>query len=356
VHVLLMTVKNTWHILVDVAPWLLVGLFLAGILKLWLPVQLLQRWLGGRGFYPVLRAAVIGTPLPLCSCSVLPTAMQLRRMGASKGATVSFLVATPENGADSILLSYVLLGPAMTIIRPAAAILSAVATGTLTELLVRHAEPVGNDGETDHATRCAGNGCCGTGAGTVDSAESTARSRWRRLSGAVMELLDDVIGWLLIGILLAAAFETLVPPDAIARWGSGLLPMLLVLFVSIPVYICATASTPVAASLLGAGISPGTVLVFLLAGPATNLASAGLLRRELGLRATVSYLIGISVTSVGCGLLVDQLLAGVKMGVASQADGPAELFPYGVSIAAALLLAALAVKPLRRRIAQWVQR
>ena len=355
-HFVLTTITNTWEIWLDVAPWLLVGLFLAGMLKLWLPMKLLQRWLGGRGFLPVFRAAVIGTPLPLCSCSVLPTAMQLRRMGASQGATVSFLIATPENGADSIALSYVLLGPAMTIIRPVAAILSAVTTGIFTDLVVRRDVQSPDVSGASHATCCSDNGCCDTDAHADAQSGGTPPSFVRRFAGAVMDLLDDVIGWLLIGILLAAAFKTLVPADAMARWGSGLLPMLLVLMVSIPVYICATASTPVAASLLSAGISPGTVLVFLLAGPATNLASAGLLQRELGLRATITYLVGISVTSVGCGLLVDLLLAGMKINVASQADGPAELFPHAVSVAAALLLGLLAVRPLRRQVARWLRR
>ncbi len=141
-----------------------------------------------------------------------------------------------------------------------------------------------------------GDNCCGAdGCSQVEEA-GQPRSHLAEFWHAVIDLLDDIAGWLLIGILLAAALNTFVPADAIARWGSGILPMLGILVVSVPMDICATASTPIAASMLLAGISPGTVLVFLLAGPATNLASVGLLRRELGTRATVAYLVGIAVT------------------------------------------------------------
>jgi uncharacterized membrane protein YraQ (UPF0718 family) len=348
VQYVLLLLENTWEIWREAAPWLLVGLVLAGILKAWFPPGLLQRWLGGRGPFAVLKAAVIGTPLPLCSCSVLPTAIQLHRSGASKGTTVSFLVATPENGADSIALSYVLLGPVMMIIRPVAAILSAVTTGLLAESLSgRESEPADSASPDSGTTRCTTSYCGAKATGAAVQA-GRLRSLVAGLRHAVFDLLDDIAGWLLIGILLAAALETFVPANAMTQWGSGLLPMLAILLISIPMYICATASTPVAASMLLAGISPGTVLVFLLAGPATNLASAGLLRRELGLRATVAYLVGIAATSVGLGLAVDLLLAGMEFSPASQIDMTGELVPPSISLVTAILLGLLAVKPMRR--------
>ncbi len=344
-HYLPLLLENAWEIWLEAAPWLLVGLVAAGILKTWVPTRYLQEWLGGRGLYPVLKAAVIGTPLPLCSCSVLPTAIQLRRSGASKAATVSFLVATPENGVDSIALTYVMLGPVMTIIRPVAAIVSAVSTGLLTGLVADHkAEPEIPEMPSARDERC-GTNCCAQAEPASQS--SLLHSRLAALWHAVIDLLDDIAGWLFIGILLAAALNTFVPASAIARWGSGILPMLGILVVSVPMYICATASTPVAASMLVAGISPGTVLVFLLAGPATNLASVGLLHRELGTRATVAYLAGIAVTSVGLGLAVDALLPGTRLDPVSQIDGVGEFVPPIVSFTAAILVGLLAVKPVR---------
>ena len=187
-------------------------------------------------------------------------------------------------------------------------------------------------------------------AGRGSDRSGRLRSRLAEFWHAVIDLLDDIAGWLLIGILLAAALNTFVPANAIAQWGSGILPMLAILLISVPMYICATASTPVAASMLVAGISPGTVLVFLLAGPATNLASVGLLRRELGTRATVAYLVGIAVTSVGLGLVVDALLPGTTLDPVSQIDGGGELVPPIISLAAAILVGLLAVKPLRSMI------
>jgi uncharacterized membrane protein YraQ (UPF0718 family) len=348
VHYVPLLIKSAWEIWLEAAPWLLVGLLVAAILKTWVPESFLQRWLGGRGLYPVLKAAVVGTPLPLCSCSVLPTAIQLRRSGASKASTVSFLVATPENGADSIALTYVMLGPMMTVIRPVAAIVSAVFTGLLTGFVADREGGRSGAEPPSASDDCCGTDCCGTQAEAGEAAEQP--SRIAEFSSAVIDLLDDIAGWLFVGILLAAALNTFVPANAIAQWGSGILPMLAIMLISVPMYICATASTPVAASLLGAGISPGTVLVFLLAGPATNLASVGLLRRELGTSSTVAYLLGIAVTSIGFGLAVDALLPGTTLDPVSQIDRAGELVPPVVSTTAAILVGLLAVKPIRSMI------
>ncbi len=279
--------ENTWTIWLEVAPWLLGGLILAGVLKVFLPARVLQRWLGGEGIAPILKAAVIGTPIPLCSCSVLPAALQLRRSGASKGATMSFLVATPENGADSIALSYVLLGPVMTIVRPVAAIVSAVTTGMVADSVARLSKQTDDRPESDveNLSSCCGDtGCC-----KLEAQNSESRT-WRKAASAVahtaLDLLNDMAGWLAVGIVVAGVLETFVPPNGLSALGSGLGPMLVVAAASVPMYICATASTPIAASMLAAGVSPGTVLVFLLAGPATNFASAAILRKEFGLRVT----------------------------------------------------------------------
>jgi uncharacterized membrane protein YraQ (UPF0718 family) len=190
---------NLWSLWVDAAPWLLVGLLLAGVVKVWLPAALMNRWLGGRGMGSIIQAAILGTPLPLCSCSVLPAAMTIYRSGGSKGATVSFLIATPENGIDSIALSYVLLGPFMTVVRPVAAIFSAVLAGVLTEYVVAKGDKP-KPGKTD--TNCGGGCCCHA----AKSAEAERKSFWKTLVGglvyALSDLLRDVVGWLLVWLVV----------------------------------------------------------------------------------------------------------------------------------------------------------
>ena len=333
---------NLWSLWVDAAPWLLFGLLLAGVVKAWLPATLMNRWLGGRGIGPIIKAAILGTPLPLCSCSVLPAAMTLRRSGGSKGATVSFLIATPENGIDSIALSYVLLGPFMTVVRPIAAIFSAVLAGVLTEYVV-----VEGDGPAPIAAKsdCHGGCCCQSGKTT----QATPKSPWQKCVGgmtyALVDLLRDIAGWLLVGFLMAAAVQTLVPHESLVGWGSGLPAMLAVMLVGVPMYSCATSSTPIAAAMLVAGVSPGTVLVFLLAGPATNIGTMGIVRRELGWGTLLTYLTGICGGALAMGLLTDFVVAQTHLRVVAQAGHAAEILPSWLSVSAAVFLIAAAILP-----------
>ena len=324
----------------EASPWLVLGLIVSGLLKVWMPTALLRRWLGGTGLRPIVLAALLGTPLPLCSCSVIPAAVTLRRSGASKGATTSFLVATPENGADSIALTYALLGPFMTIVRPIAAILSAVLAGVLTMLVDK--DP--NDLTATKSTQapCDTN-CCNTGcaAGTAEEAPSRTSLVGKvraAMRYAVEDLFKDIAVWLAVGLVLAAVIQTFVPPDAMTRWGSGMFAMLAMLVIGVPMYICATASTPVAAAILAAGVSPGTALVFLLAGPATNLGTVGIVRRELGTRACAAYLVGVCGGAVLSGLAVDRLALWLDYSVADTAVTDDRLIPYWLEVGCLVLL------------------
>ena len=274
---------------------------------------------------------------------------------------MSFLVATPENGADSLAVSYVLLGPLMTVARLLGALVSAVATGTLAELVdvpdsieakLPDTTPAGPDTTCCHGT----NGCespateadCHQSDDTEPS--SLPQRFWFGLRYAMTDLLVDIAPWTAVGILAAAAISTFVPPDAMAQWGSGLMAMSAILLIGIPMYICATASTPVAASLLAAGVSPGTVLVFLLAGPATNLGSVGIIGREIGTRAVVAYLAGISVCSICLGLLLDQWLMLTNGVVDPQMSDHVRMVPGWLSLTAAVLLPLFAIRPLLRKV------
>ncbi|MEJ2593410.1 MAG: SO_0444 family Cu/Zn efflux transporter, partial [Candidatus Thiodiazotropha sp.] len=243
--------KNLLELYLDAAPWLLLGLVMAGLLKAWLPQDLLRQKLGEGRFLPILKAALIGAPLPLCSCGVLPAAMGLRRAGASKSATVSFMISTPETGPDSIALTYALLGPFMAAVRPVAAIVSALFTGLLNSLFVPQQEaarpaitlPVVG---TTVACGCSEGDCCSTASSEKPS--GLWLRGWQGLRYAFTDILDDIWLWLLAGLVLAALVMSYLPPDTLADRGSGIPAMLMILLIGIPIYICATASTPLAAA------------------------------------------------------------------------------------------------------------
>lgn len=338
---------NILALYLDAAPWLLFGLLAAGLIKAWIPEGVIARWLGGKGSWPVVKAAFIGAPLPLCSCGVLPAALALRRGGASKGATVSFLVATPETGVDSVAVSYAMLGPFMALVRPIAAIFSAIFAGVLAALVPEPArKPSPFAIKVISGASCNGGDCCTPKAAT---APTTVWQRARLgVRYALTDILDDIALWLFIGIVVAGAIVTWIPPMALAEWGSGLPAMLLMLLVGIPMYICATASTPLAAGLLLAGISPGTVLVFLLAGPATNLATLAILHKELGQRTLAAYIAGIAIASISLGLLTDLLIDYLAIDIQAQLAGTQEVVPLWFAASSALLLLFFAIKPVRR--------
>jgi len=345
--------NNIWGVYLDTAFWLLIGLLAAGLVKTFIPEDAMQRWLGGRGLSAVLRAALFGAPLPLCSCGVLPAAIAVRRSGASKEATVSFLISTPETSIDSVAVTYALMGPVMAIYRPVAALMSAIITGLLTAWV--------DDEEKSTAKKSSmageeGTSCCGTKETSCCSSANIAESKVpvsryvqaMRYAGA--ELLDDISKWIFFGIAVAGIIVTLVPPGWLAQWGSGIVPMMIMLVVGIPMYICASASTPIAASLVLAGVSPGTVLVFLLVGPATNIAGLILVKRELGIKVTIVYLLGIAVISVVMGLALDWLIEYAEFVVSAEAGAAHNILPKAVSFGSAILLLLLSVPAVRRAV------
>lgn len=351
---------NLIEVSLEAAPWLLFGLLAAGLIKVWIPESFMKRVLGGKGTWPVIKGAFIGAPLPLCSCGVLPAAIGLRRSGASDGATLSFLVATPETGVDSIGVSYVLLGPFMTVVRVIAAVMSAIITGMLAMIVLRIKKQVITE---EIVVSCSSGACskepepetsgCSSGGCSSNEAKSSSAFWSRNLSGfkyALSDIWDDITYWLLFGIAMAAVLATFFPGQALAEWGSGLPAMILMLLVGIPMYICATASTPLAAGLLIAGISPGTVLVLLLAGPATNMATIAILFKEMGRSVVIIYLIGISVSSIGFGLLTDYVVIANDIDINAQIEGATEVIPDWIAIASIVVLIVAAIKPLRRRL------
>ena len=343
--------NNIWLVFLDTAFWLLIGLLAAGFIKLFISEDTMQRWVGGRGIGSILRAALFGAPLPLCSCGVLPAAIGLHRSGASKEATVSFLISTPETSIDSVAVTYALMGPVMAIVRPISALVNAVGTGLLTTLVTD--DELHEVKATEVASCCASKqeevepvvaSCCAT------ESDNQTNKLFQALSYAGAELLDDISTWLIIGIVLAGAMLTFIPPDWFAQWGSGLTAMLVMLVVGVPMYICAVASTPVAAGLLVAGVSPGAVLVFLLVGPATNIASFALLKNELGLKVTAMYLFGLSVLSLMMGLLLEWFLEMKQWTIETNITDSHTMLPGVVAWVSAFTLIFLIIKPLRRAV------
>lgn len=322
------------------APWLLLGLVMAGLIKAWLPDAWLQRWMGGQGLGSTLRAAVIGMPLPLCSCGAIPTALALHRGGAGRGPTTAFMISTPGVGVDSILITTALLGPLMALARVVGALLSATLTGLMVGLTGRTSRP-----DAAPAGDCCASKGCGGNASTTGPVGVTAG-----LAYAFSDLLDDISRWMFAGLLLAGVLVTLVPPDTLAGSTEGPLALMLMAVIGIPLYICATAATPVAAGLLMTGISPGMALVFLLAGPVTSLATLAILRREFGNKALAVYLTSILLVTVLIGWAFDLGLAATGWHPAQQASQVQELLPAWLEGSALIVLVLLAIQPLRRRL------
>lgn len=333
---------EVWQLLREMGPWLLLGFTVAGLLSVLIDPETVERHLGGRGVAPVLKASAVGVPLPLCSCGVIPVAASLRQHGASRGATAAFLIATPQTGVDSIAVTYSLLGPLMAVARPLAALVSGIVGGLVVD---------GVEGRHDRPARRFAALAALPGLGTPPAgAEAAPPRRWTGRLGEALHygfvtLPRDLAGPMLWGLLVAAAIGLAIPDDFFAgSLGGGLAGMLAMMLVGIPVYVCATASVPVAAVLLAKGLSPGAALVFLMTGPATNTATLAAVWKLMGRRAAVLYLMSIALTALAAGLLLNALAGGT---IARQVTHHHEFLPGWLETAAAiavalLLLAALA--------------
>ncbi|MBG0789164.1 MAG: SO_0444 family Cu/Zn efflux transporter [Desulfovibrionaceae bacterium] len=335
---------ESWHVLVEASPYVLFGFFVAGLLKGFVPDSAMARHLGGNSFKSVVKAAVMGVPLPLCSCGVLPTALGLRRQGASKGATTAFMIATPETGVDSMAVTYALIDPLMTVIRPVAATLTAMFAGLLVNSF-----PDGDDSLSAVGDVCAAGGCgCGAGCEPASPKGFAARFRFG-MQHAFGEMIGDIGRWLLVGVIIAGIISALVPADALDGYaGTGFLSYLVMLVVALPLYVCATASTPIAASLLLKGLSPGAALVFLLAGPATNGATITVMLKTLGKRAAGLYVAAIVVASLVLAFATDRVYAALGLDIRAVAAEVDELLPHWAGVASAVaVLGLVALSSLR---------
>jgi HflK protein len=366
--------RETWGILEDASVFLLFGFLLAGVLAVLVPVQLLTRLVGTGKIKSVLWGSVLGAPLPLCSCGVLPTALGLRKEGATPGATVAFMVATPETGVDSISLTYALTDPLMTVFRPIAGVATAIAAGLATNLFgaprSRAAEVPPPRPLENLAAGCDAEQCQHAGEAVhvldhahghdhhhdhIGKAQSRPDADATRRSAAVdatrriirygfVELLDDISWWLALGIVLSAIAVVAVPPHVFdGVWGGGIVSMLLMLVLSIPLYTCAASSTPMAAALALKGLSPGAVLVFLLAGPATNIGSLVILLKVLGRRAVAAYLLSVIIMTLAAGFVLNTMYHAWGLDPRATFGAAAVFVPDIVKDAGAVLLTCLLI-------------
>lgn len=306
----------SWAMLVNMAPYLLLGFIAAGLLSVLISPRLVERHLGNRGLGQVFKASLFGVPLPLCSCGVIPVGASLRQHGAGKGATTAFLLSTPQTGVDSIAVTYALLGPFLAVVRPVAALLTGFFGGSTVWAFDRETD-------AEPAAASAGKACADDGACCGVDDEPDKRTLLQGLGYGLVTLPRDIGRALVVGIVLSGVISALVEPRALeGSLGGGLWPMLAAMAVGVPLYVCATASTPIALSLIHAGLSPGAALVFLITGPATNAATITTLWRVLGRRSVVIFLITVAVGALATGLAVDAAVSSGLVGSNAMVPGP----------------------------------
>lgn len=317
-----------WDLTVDMAPYLMLGFLFAGLLKVYLPQGLMNKYLGKSSFKSVLNASLLGIPLPLCSCGVLPAGISLYKNGASKGSSVSFLISTPQTGVDSILVTWSMLGLPLAIIRPIAALVTGLTGGVLTNKLEKNNSP---KPETIKPK--------------TTNLPVQKKTLGKVLHYAFVEMLMDIAKWLIIGLAIAALISVLLPDNFFTDFKlNGFYGMLIMLIASIPLYVCATSSVPIAAVLLMKGISPGTLLVFLMAGPATNAATISVIGNNLGKKTMFIYLFSIIAGSLAFGLIIDNFLpAAWFMPVLGLHEHTHGLLPYWFSVSSTVILIGLLV-------------
>lgn len=308
----------------EMAPWLLLGFIFAGILHVYMPKGSIRKYMGGKNLKSVIYASLLGIPLPLCSCGVIPTGIAFHKEGASKGSTVSFLISTPQTGVDSILATYSLLGLPFAILRPIVAFFSGIFGGAISNSVTRDDK----DEKTDSSSNR-----------KAEEIESNGKFK-TMLKYAFHEFLMDIAKWLVIGLAIAALIAVLLPDDFfISYLHNEFLSMLIVLAASVPIYVCATGSIPIAAVLMMKGLSPGAALVFLMAGPATNAATMAVIGKAINKKTLSVYLGSIIGSAMLFGWLTNQFLPREWFTFAiDHHSHEHELLPYWLKITSTILL------------------
>jgi len=327
-------ISELWLVLMAMAPYLLFGFFIAGLLSVLVSPKLVEKHLGGKGISPVWKSALLGVPLPLCSCGVIPVAASLRKSGASKAAVIAFLISTPQTGIDSIMVTYSLLGPVFALFRPLAAFFTGIIGGHLVECFQRE-----KAGEISPSPVSSYNG---------NSPPALSGKVKHILKYGFLDLPQDIVNPLLAGLAVAALVSVLLPDDLFAgALGGGLAAMLILMAAGIPIYVCATASVPIAAALIMKGISPGAAFVFLVTGPATNAATLSIVWKVLGKKTALIYLTVVAIGALAAGLMLDSIYQSLNIPMIHHIHSTLPLWLKNVSVI--ILLAVLFHSLYRKR-------
>ncbi|MEW6236703.1 MAG: SO_0444 family Cu/Zn efflux transporter [Candidatus Omnitrophota bacterium] len=305
-----------WRQLQIAGPYLLFGFFAAGLVNTFISAGRIASLLGERNWKSVFWASLVGVPLPLCSCSVIPTAAALRQKGASRGATASFLISTPETGVDSIALTYGVMDLTIAILRPVVSFLTALAAGMIVNRWGEHDEAAPAIESSCPRCQTQKNAAPAAPANGVAILETANRHSWlyKIFRFAYIDLSNDLAYWLALGFVLSGVIGAWLPPMIFEGWaGQGFSSLILMLVIGVPMYICASASTPIAAAMIAKGLSPGAAMVFLLAGPATNIGAIPVISKIIGRRSMILYLISIVFFSLCAGELVNLFYSAMKI-------------------------------------------
>ena len=329
--------EEFYYLFSEMAPYLLLGFLFAGLLKAYFPQKGITRYLGKPGFKSTANASMLGVPMPLCSCGVIPTGISFYRNGATKGSTTSFLISTPQTGVDSIMATYALLGLPFAVIRPIVALVTGLLGGTLSHSLEKKQFSESESVED-----------------LVNNKENNGNSRINKFKMVLQygfgELLEDIVKWLLIGLIAAALLSVIIPDSFFSEYiGNPYLEMLIVLAASIPMYICATGSIPMAAVLLLKGLSPGAALVLLMAGPATNVATMTVIGKVMGRKSLLIYLFSIIGGALAFGLIVNTFLPPEWFLFTGSADHVHSFLPEWITISSTGILGAIILLSIYKR-------
>ncbi len=325
---MILYLENLWHLFVDMAFYIVIGLVFTGLLHAFIKKETILKHIGKDSTGSVVKASVLGVPLPLCSCGVVPTAMYLGKSGASKGSVVSFLTSTPQTGIDSIIATYGMLGPLFAVYRALAAFFSGIISGVVTNILCKNDTLNYNQSKTscgcsgEEPSPVAKSSCCCSGEAThqQDSCCSSSAPLQNKQNVSFVkklkiaftygfgEFLDEISVHFVVGLLIAALISTLLPASVFENFSNPIVIMLLMVIIGIPMYICSTASIPIAVSLMLKGISPGAAFVFLFTGPVTNIASLLVLVNTLGKKVVAIYLSVAAVSAIAFGFLFDYII------------------------------------------------
>ncbi|MFC2155855.1 permease [Acidobacteriota bacterium] len=313
---------ETYRLFVEISPYLILGFFFAGLLHTLLGEKYIKKHFAKSGMWSTIKAALFGIPLPVCSCGIIPLTESMRRDGASKSAAMAFLVSTPSSGVDSIFATYALMGPVFAVFRPIASFFSGIMVGIVTHLgggKKENQKPLKQEIETTNTT-------------------ARKKSFGQALHYGFVVIPSEIAKWLIIGVVVGGAISSFVPADFGSNYlNSPLLSYVMILLISVPIYVCATGSIPIAAALIAKGVLPGAALAFLIAGPATNTVTMSFVYKRMGKKVTLLYILSIVVVSVATGLIFDLIWKSSAVDIGFITAG-GEFLPYPLKIISALAL------------------